>query len=333
MPSPVIAGIVGFLVAVGLTRLVEVEGRRRQLLDLPNSRSSHVVPTPRLGGVGIVVGVSTGWIAGGGLADGAGGLVLLAGSGLAIVGFADDLGRGSVAGKYLAQLAASTMTAVALAPTLELSVGTVAITIDGPAAVALSAFWLTAIVNAFNFIDGIDGMLGGVAAVVALASLGILGDGSLAMVAVAGACLGFLVWNVSPASIFMGDVGSQFLGLWIGAALFRQSSGSAEVIPMILLCGVVLADTGFTLIRRALAGRNLFAAHREHLYQRLVISGRSHREVSAVYAAATALGGLGAHAWAYGSTLAQAAVGAALGAGLAALVLVVTAAERRGQAS
>ena len=170
--------------------------------------------------------------------------------------------------------------------------------LSGVPAIVLATIWLTAITNAFNFIDGIDGMLGSVATVIALAALGVVaGDAELSLIAVAGACLGFLVWNTAPATSFMGDVGSQFLGLWIGAALLRQPAGSVDVLVVLILCSVVLADTGVTLVRRVVARKNLFAGHREHFYQRLVAGGRSHREVTALYAGATAVTGLFAALW------------------------------------
>ena len=124
----------------------------------------------------------------------------------------------------------------------------------------------------------------------------------------AAACAGFLVWNHAPASIFMGDGGSQFVGLILGAALLRQEGGAVDVVPVLLLVSPLLFDTGFTLIRRARARRDLFAGHREHLYQRVVVAGRSHREVAAGYAAATAVTGFLALSWPAAPAVARIAV-------------------------
>ena len=330
MDPLVVAGLVAFLVALGATRLAEVVGRRRRLLDVPNARSSHVVPTPRIGGLGLVAGVLAGWLVAGGWEDATGIVVVIAAIALAVVGLADDVGRSSVAGKYLAQLVTSAAAAIAIAPELVLQFGGGGITIGGPAAVVVVTIWLTAIINAFTFIDGIDGMLGSVAVVIAVGGMALAGDGALALLVAAGACLGFLVWNWAPASIFMGDVGSQFLGLLIGASLLRQRSDEIDAVAVVILCGVLLADTGYTLVRRAVAGRNLFAAHREHLYQRLVASGRFHREVAALYAAATAATAVAAMAWTAQGPVIQAAIIVAMGAAFAGLVRWVARAERSG---
>jgi UDP-N-acetylmuramyl pentapeptide phosphotransferase/UDP-N-acetylglucosamine-1-phosphate transferase len=146
---------------------------------------------------------------------------------------------------------------------------------------------------------------------------------AITAVPVAAACIGFIVWNHAPASIFMGDSGSQFLGLIIGATLLRGASGTVEVIPAALLLGVLLFDTGFTLVRRARARRDLFSGHREHLYQRLGLIS-SHREVAAGYAAATAIMGLAGLAWIEAGPLVQVAILGATVAGAVTYVVWVT---------
>jgi UDP-N-acetylmuramyl pentapeptide phosphotransferase/UDP-N-acetylglucosamine-1-phosphate transferase len=294
----VLAALVAYTVALVVTNAAERVSRRRGLLDVPNSRSSHVTPTPRIGGIGIVAGVAAASLLVGGW-EGPGGLALLASSAvLGGVGLADDLGRTSLIGKYLAQLVSSAVVTVAMQPTLAIEVQTASLTIEGIAAVVISTLWLTAVINAFNFIDGIDGMLASLVVVIGIvgASMASPGAGE-PLVAVAAACLGFLVWNHAPATIFMGDVGSQFLGLWVGTSLLGAAGGTAHVIPIVILFGIVLFDTGLTLVRRSREGRNLFAAHREHLYQRLVTSGVSHRTVTAAYAGATAALGALALTW------------------------------------
>lgn len=298
MSEGVLAALVAFAVALVATNVVERLSRRRGLLDVPNSRSSHVTPTPRIGGIGIVAGVAAAWLLVGGW-DAPGGIALLAAAALlGGVGLADDLGRTSLIGKYLAQLASSAVVTLAIQPALAIEVGAASLRIDGIAAAVLSVLWLTAVINAFNFIDGIDGMLASLVVVIGVVGSGMASPGADAnLLAVAAACLGFLVWNHAPASIFMGDVGSQFLGLWVGASLLGDAGGTVEVIPILILFGLVLFDTGLTLVRRAREGKNLFAAHREHLYQRLVTSGASHRTVTAAYAGATAALGALALAW------------------------------------
>jgi len=294
----VLAALVASTVALVATNAAERVSRGRGLLDVPNSRSSHVTPTPRIGGIGIVAGVAAAWILVGGW-ETHGGIALLASSALlAVVGLADDLGHTSLIGKYLAQLVSSAVVILVMQPTLAIEVETAALTIDGITALVISTLWLTAVINAFNFIDGIDGMLASLVVVIGIVGASIASPGADEnLVAVAAACLGFLVWNHAPATIFMGDVGSQFLGLWVGASVLGAAGGTASVIPIVILFGIVLFDTGLTLVRRSREGKNLFAAHREHLYQRLVTSGVSHRTVTAAYAGVTAALGALALTW------------------------------------
>jgi Fuc2NAc and GlcNAc transferase len=144
--------------------------------------------------------------------------------------------------------------------------------------------WL---INLYNFMDGIDGIAGGNAVVVALFG-GLLamraGDLELGVVImlVAGASMGFLVWNWPPARIFMGDVGSGFLGYLFGViALVSQRHGPTGAAVWLLLLGVFVFDSTVTLARRVLRREQWYAAHRSHAYQRLVQSGRTHRQVTA----------------------------------------------------
>jgi UDP-N-acetylmuramyl pentapeptide phosphotransferase/UDP-N-acetylglucosamine-1-phosphate transferase len=290
--------LLAFVVAVGITKLAEVVSRRRGLLDMPNDRSSHVTPTPRIGGVGIIAGATAGLLVAGGWREPESLVVLGAAGALGLVGLADDIGRRSLIGKYLAQLVSSAVVAIAFTPVLAVTVGEASLTIDGAAAAFLTVLWLTAVINAFNFVDGIDGMLGSLVVVFGVAGAGMVGpEADAPLLVAAAASLGFLVWNHAPASIFMGDVGSQFLGLWVGASLLRSPGASVEVVPLLILLGLVLFDTGLTLVRRMREGKNLFAAHREHLYQRLGASGAPHRAVAAAYAGLTAVLATIALAW------------------------------------
>ncbi|MFP5343037.1 MAG: hypothetical protein ACLGIJ_08950 [Candidatus Limnocylindria bacterium] len=290
--------VVAAVTAAAVTRIVEAIARRRSLLDVPNERSSHVIPTPRIGGLGIAAGAATGWLVADGPGDPVAVIVMAAAVALAAVGLTDDLWRTSVLGKYLAQLAASAVVAVAIGPSLRLAIGDVGLLIDGPAAVVVATLGLTALVNAVNFMDGIDGLVGGVSLVAAVALIAVVGaPGWPLVVPLAAACAGFLAWNWAPASIFMGDVGSHFLGLMLGAALLMARDGPVDVMPALIVAAPLLFDTGFTLVRRARARKDVFAGHREHLYQRAVQGGASHRAVAAGYVGATGSAGLLAVAW------------------------------------
>jgi UDP-N-acetylmuramyl pentapeptide phosphotransferase/UDP-N-acetylglucosamine-1-phosphate transferase len=289
------ATTLAFTTALVATRLVERWARNRDLLDRPNDRSSHVVPTPRLGGVGIVAGSVVATLLIAGSVDVRLRAIVGAGLFIAAVGLFDDVRRTSVLAKNAAQVLAAVVVVMVIQPVLSIDLPGVHLLIDGPAALILATIGLVALINAFNFMDGIDGLVGGVTVVICITAAGVVaGAGPLAL-PLAAATLGFLVWNQAPASVFMGDVGSHFLGLFVGASFLVGQP--VPVVPAGLVLAPFLLDTGFTLVRRGLAGKNLFAAHREHLYQRLVRAGRGHREVAAGYALATAILGAVALAW------------------------------------
>jgi len=333
MPDALLPALAGFVVALGVTRIVERASRRRGLLDEPNDRSSHVLPTPRIGGIGVVAGVTCGWLLAAGWRDPAWAALVAGAGALALVGLADDLGRSSLIGKYLAQVISAAMVTIAYAPSLALRFGNASLEVDGALATVLVVIWLTAIVNAFNFIDGIDGMLGSIVVVAGVVGSVLVGPSVDAnLVVVAAAALGFLAWNHAPASIFMGDVGSQFLGLWVGASLLRTPDGVVEIVPILLLFGLLLLDTGSTLLSRAIQGKNLFSAHREHLYQRLVAAGASQRAISALYAAITAALGAAAVAWGRLEASEQIALMLATVVGGGLMLAFVRRAERRSSA-
>lgn len=290
-------------------------------LDIPNERSSHTRPTPRMGGLGIVatfvvilpllwvmlIGASNNWL----LATKFG-VALLSYVIIAAVGLVDDLRRIGPLAKYLGQL---------LAALIALWGGVVFMHFNLPFAgviefgtvigAGLTILWLTGFSNFFNFMDGIDGIAGGVGAIYSLSlafvCIGtghrLLGAGSLMMAA---ACLGFVAHNFPPAKIFMGDVGSLFIGYVLAAfAVITTNSGErpAPFIAILLIFGTFIYDAAFTLIRRALRGERVWEAHRSHLYQRLVIAGQSHRRVSVTYYGLSILLGVGGIAYTFISSL------------------------------
>jgi UDP-GlcNAc:undecaprenyl-phosphate GlcNAc-1-phosphate transferase len=161
----------------------------------------------------------------------------------------------------------------------------------GWGAYLLTLLWILGLTNAYNFMDGLDG-LAAVTAVIAGLFLAIISfqQGShfiyLTSLALAAASLGFLFFNWSPARIFMGDVGSTFLGfafasMAVIAARYDQSHTSLFVVPLLLFHFIF--DTLFTFFRRLLAGEHVFMAHRSHLYQVLNRMGCSHRQVVLLY--------------------------------------------------
>jgi UDP-N-acetylmuramyl pentapeptide phosphotransferase/UDP-N-acetylglucosamine-1-phosphate transferase len=165
---------------------------------------------------------------------------------------------------------------------------------------AIAVFWVVAFVNAFNFMDGIDGIAAGQALVAGLAWVAIgaaLGDVALVVLGIvlAGASGGFLFLNWSPARIFMGDVGSAFLGFLIAVCPLVSDRPARAALPAALVVWPFLFDTAFTLVRRARRGENLLEAHRSHLYQRLTSTGRSHAHVAALYVGLALAGALAAY--------------------------------------
>jgi Fuc2NAc and GlcNAc transferase len=242
---------------------------QRAWLDQPNQRSSHTRPTPRGGGVAFVLIAALAWLLGGDW-------VLLCCLPLALVGFVDDRVGLPVGLRYGVQL----LTAAALVLQSRL-----------PGVALGSGWWLllalvvaaTALINFTNFMDGLDGLVAGCLLVVLLVAAI---SGLPALWPLVGALLGFLPWNWSPARVFMGDVGSTFLGAVLAAALLGSPSWG-QALGILLVASPLLADALSCVLRRALAGQPLLQAHRLHLYQRLQQAGWSHRQVSGTYIAAT----------------------------------------------
>ncbi len=304
-----------------LTGVVRAYALRSSLLDVPNERSLHRTPTPRGGGVAIVL-VTLAALAGLAVAGpiparvawtlGVGG-ALVAG-----VGWLDDRRGLSAPVRVLAH-------AVAAAWAMAWIWGEPA-----PAAIlgAVSIVWA---INLYNFMDGIDG-LAAVEAVsvgaIAGALLLLAGNTALAMVSllVAAAAAGFLVWNWAPARIFMGDVGSGYLGYIFGAlALLSHRVGTVPLTLWLLLLGVFLFDATVTLLRRMARGERWYQAHRLHAYQRLVQAGLSHAWVARLVLLVNLV--LGALAWV--AQMRYLSVAAAVLAGTVVLTVLYLAIERR----
>jgi UDP-N-acetylmuramyl pentapeptide phosphotransferase/UDP-N-acetylglucosamine-1-phosphate transferase len=205
--------------------------------------------------------------------------------------------------------------------------------------VVLAGLWIVGLINAYNFMDGIDGLAGGQGLVAGLAwaAFGFVGGqpflGGVGLL-LAGSSAGFLGHNWplggSRARIFMGDVGSAFLG-YAFAALAVAAIGQA---PRMVLAGVLAVwpfvfDTAFTFARRLSRREDVFSAHRSHLYQRLIITGCSHRDVTLLYLALAALGGGLGLAWVVGLAASGPAIVVFLLAASVSLWLAVLWRERR----
>jgi UDP-N-acetylmuramyl pentapeptide phosphotransferase/UDP-N-acetylglucosamine-1-phosphate transferase len=269
------------------------------VLDQPNARSSHTRATPRAGGLAIVAVSSWAAILSALLYPAAWkSLTAVVGPALAIawVSWLDDIKPLKNRVRFGVHVASAATAAAVLGPVGTIDLGTFGAVDLGAAAWPVTLLWIVGMTNAFNFMDGIDGIAGITAAAagaaIAAAAL-LLGSPPLVGVALAftGAAIGFLTCNWPPARIFMGDVGSAFCGFMIAVLpLAAPRADVARIVPLVALTmWPFIFDTAFTLVRRLLKGENIFAAHRSHLYQRLVIAGWSHRAVSTLYGGLSAM--------------------------------------------
>lgn len=286
----VVAAGVAFLVAGAVVPLLVRFAVGRNLLDVPNIRSSHEVPTPRLGGVAIIVGT---WVGALILRPDETWPILIAASLIGLVGLVDDLGSLHFGVKALAQ----TLVAAGLILFFQPPLLSEASVLLGILVLGVGVLWIVALSNAFNFMDGIDGIIGGVA-LVNILFLSLLA-GNILLALVAGAVAGFLIWNISPASIFLGDSGSYFLGFFLAAAALYAPPPAGGWSPLIFFACILvftpfLFDTAYTLLRRSKAGKNVFSAHREHVYQRITPAASMHRRTSNLYYGVSVVSGFGA---------------------------------------
>lgn len=281
--------------------------RRRGLLDVPNERSSHDRPVPRGGGLAMVGVVLVGAVAAAVcLTAGASALAGILGVALvAAVGWRDDVRPLPVSVRFAVQgLAAALVVGLGVpysaAPRV---VGAVSL---GAAALLVAFVVLVGLTNAYNFMDGIDGIAGGQAVVAGFAWVvagSLLGCRFEAIIGalIAGAAIGFLVHNLPPARIFMGDVGSGALGfLFAWLAVESGTRDSRLLVAGLVFVWPFIFDTAFTFLRRLGRRENVFRAHRSHLYQRLVMAGLSHGVVSAIYGSLAVVGACLALSWLYG---------------------------------
>lgn len=247
----------------------------RSLLDIPNGRSSHSVPTPRGGGVALVLAflLALPWLAyRGGLDDAVMWAMLGSGSGVAVLGLLDDHGHIPARWRLLGHFAAAGWALYWLGgmPPVEVMGASLDLGWLGHGLAVLGLVWL---LNLYNFMDGIDGIASVEALAVCLGGAllyAVSGHGELLWVPLALACavLGFLYWNVPPARIFMGDAGSGFLGMLLGVMLLQAAWVSADLFwAWLILLGVFVVDATLTLVRRLLGGERVHEAHRSHAYQ------------------------------------------------------------------
>lgn len=296
--AAVMAGAAGTRLVIGLLR-------RRGVLDMPNARSSHGVPTPRGGGVAIAAGALAGlaiqvWLFG---ASGPGLPLLLALAGIVATGFADDVMGLSAAARLILQgiFAAIVLRSVGVIERMPLP-EPLDIALAPPVGWMLSLMWIVGVTNIYNFLDGIDGYAAvqGITACLALALMQMSPMVTPLLVAAGGACAGFLFYNWHPARIFMGDAGSTGLGFLIAASPLYAGTEVRHhaVLVAALAIWFFVSDGVYTLARRAMRGERFWQPHRTHLYQLFAAAGFRHDQVvRRVGSAAAALAVLAAAAF------------------------------------
>lgn len=285
--------------AFALTAVLRRYALAHRVLDIPNARSAHAVPTPRGGGMAIVASflVALPLLAGAGWVPWALCWALFgAGAGIAALGFVDDHRPVAARWRLLGHAAAAAWLLVWLHGAPPLAVFGQLYRLPWLLDV-LGMLYLVWLLNLYNFMDGLDGLasveaicvcLGG--ALVQAAALHTTGGAAAGCGAAAGLILplvlacavaGFLAWNFPPARIFMGDAGSGFLGITLGGLSLHAGWLAPPLLwSWLILLGVFIVDATWTLLRRLLRGERLYEAHRSHAYQRAARRYASHRRVT-----------------------------------------------------
>ncbi|MEN6327029.1 MAG: glycosyltransferase family 4 protein [Syntrophomonas sp.] len=280
--------LVGLILSIYLTHLVRKYSLLNNIVDIPNKRSSHLVVTPRGGGLAFVIVFLASLLllyflrlielryflalAGGG------GLV-------SVLGWKDDKADLSPKVRAVFQFLAAAWAVFWLGgfSTLNIGYAELQLSLIGSILAVIGTVWM---INLYNFMDGIDGIAGTEAVSVGFICGSLLlwqhssGLAALSFL-LAASVMGFLLWNWPPAKIFMGDVGSGFLGFIF--AVMMMWSEQSKVIPLIiwlLLLGVFIIDATVTLVKRLRKREKIYEAHRSHVYQLAVQAGYSHKQVT-----------------------------------------------------
>ncbi len=288
-PDTYLISVAALVVSALLTGAVRKLALSQGVLDLPNERSSHSKATPRGGGLAIVLTVTLGMVilaATGELRPDLLAVLFVGGGAVALVGYIDDRRPLPAGVRLVVHVGAALWAAAWLAglPALRIGMQTIHLGWVGYAVAVLALVWT---LNLFNFMDGIDGIAASEAVFVAScgALLSVTGAATsgvaVAALVVAAACAGFLLWNWPPAKIFMGDVGSGYLGYVI--AVLALAAARDEPVTLwiwLILGGVFFVDATVTIVRRVVRGDRIYMAHRSHGYQWLARRWGNHRKVT-----------------------------------------------------
>ncbi|WP_339352601.1 glycosyltransferase family 4 protein [Acinetobacter beijerinckii] len=267
--------LASFLISFLLTGYMRHYALKKNIIDNPNERSSHTIPTPRGGGVSIVItflsflvllmftqhlAISTGLI------------LLCSGFGIAVLGFLDDHGHINSMLRLAIHFIIAIAVVFALGGFSEVALFNETLHL-GWFANIIAVLFLVWLLNLYNFMDGINGIASveAITTTISLAIIYLLFSSSLSielLLTLAACVFGFMLWNFPKARIFMGDAGSGFLGMTLGVlALMALKVDTALFCAWIICLGVFVVDATFTLIRRVTNGHKMYDAHRSHAYQ------------------------------------------------------------------
>lgn len=286
-----LSGILSFL----LTPPVKKLAYRIGAIDVPkDGRRMHKRPTPRLGGLAIFGGFLVAAIVTGHITPQR--LWILAGAAVIVVlGIFDDRNALSAKFKFVIQIVAAAIPVIF--GNLRIAMFTNPFLFSdslywnlGALSIPITILWIVAITNAVNLIDGLDGLAVGVSSIASMTMLAValfIGETEIAVIlaALAGACVGFMPYNLNPASIFMGDTGSTFLGYMLATlsiqGLFKVYALISFAVPFLIL-GLPIFDTAFAIVRRVLSGRSPLAPDRGHVHHRLIDMGFNQKQAVAI---------------------------------------------------
>lgn len=292
----IVAAVAAFLATPVVQRLA----LQLNAVDRPDPRKIHSEPTPRLGGLAVLFGFCVPWALLYAVDNRVAAVftqhetmiftLMLGGIGIFAVGMFDDIHGMRAMSKLLAQLVVASGLYLAGFKITQLSNPFGGVLELGWFSFPLTLLWIVAITNAMNLLDGMDGLVAGVTAcmTLSLAFINILsGDVVVALLTfcLAGAVLGFLPHNFSPARIFLGDSGSLFLGLLMACistlSLFKAATAAVLVVPFVLFA-LPLYDTASVVIGRLRRGQHIFAADKTHIHHRLLEMGLNQKQTAAV---------------------------------------------------
>jgi Fuc2NAc and GlcNAc transferase len=285
-------GVLAFATSTLLTAVVRRVALASGMLDKPNPRSSHTHFTPRGGGLAVAITTTAAvaalsWL--GIVSTGLLSALAVGGGAVAVVGFLDDRYSVPPAARFAVHLGAALWALCLLGGLPALSFGDHLIEL-GAGGYVLGALGIVWVLNLFNFMDGIDGLASCEAIFIAVGgalltrSLEAGPEVAAAALVFAAACGGFLLWNWPPARIFLGDVGSGYLGYFIAVLALAAARGNPYAVWVwLILGGAFFVDATLTLVRRFLRGQRPHLAHRSHAYQWLARRWRSHRKVTVTF--------------------------------------------------